>query len=203
MNNDNLNNFDSDDDFDFKKEFFKYLYFWKYFLLSLVLCSAFAFTYLRYTNKLFETNAKIKILDKKDSARELPSAEDLFSNSKINLENELEILTSYSILEQVVINKNLTTSVSVNGDVMSSLALDYPFTVISKLTIDSLNNMLFDVDFTDNSLKIIDYQDENKEYIFKDLHTHGVEHNLPFDISNVDKNKCANKIYTLSIKSID
>ena len=203
MNNDNLNNLDSEDSIDLKKEFFKYLFFWKYFLLSVVIFLAIAFTYIRYTDKIFETNAKIKILDKKDSAIELPSAEDLFSNSKINLENELEVINSYSILEQVVRNLNLTTSVFSNGSIMSSLVVDYPFTITTKLPIDSLTKMLFNIDFQDKGLVIIDYQNEDKEYTFKDFSTYGKKHNLPFDISNVNKNRCANQNYKLSLNSID
>ena len=203
MNNDNLNNLDSENSIDLKKEFFKYLFFWKYFLLSVVIFLAIAFTYIRYTDKIFETNAKIKILDKKDSAIELPSAEDLFSNSKINLENELEVINSYSILEQVVRNQNLTTSVFSNGSIMSSLVVDYPFTITTKLPIDSLTKMLFNIDFQDKGLVIIDYQNEDKEYTFKDFSTYGKKHNLPFDISNVNKNRCANQNYKLSLNSID
>lgn len=209
MNNDNVNNSDSEENINLKKVFFKYLFFWKYFLLSIVLCLAIAFTYIRYTNKLFETNAKIKILDKKDSAIELPSAEDLFSNSKINLENELEIIESYSILEQVVRNLNLTTSVLFNGSVMNSLVIDYPFTITSKLPIDSITfaipyeEMLFKIDFNDKGLEIIDYQNEGKEYIFKDLSTFGKKHNLPFDIYNVNKDKCDNQNFSISLNSIN
>ncbi|MBT7895531.1 MAG: polysaccharide biosynthesis tyrosine autokinase [Flavobacteriales bacterium] len=203
MNNDNLNNLDSEDSIDLKKAFFKYLFFWKYFLLSVVICLATAFTYIRYTDKILETNAKIKILDKKDSALELPSAEDLFSSSKINLENELEVIKSYSILEQVVRNLNLTTSVFSNGSIMSSLVLDYPFTITTKLPIDSLTEMVFNIDFQDEGLVIIDYQNEDKEYTFKDFATYGKKHNLPFDISKIDKNRCANQNYELSLNSID
>ena len=111
MNNPNTNNYDTEENFDIRKEIFKYLFFWKYFLLFVVFCLSIAFCYIRYTNKVFSTTSKIKIVDKKDSALELPSAEALFSNSKINLENELEVIKSYSILEQVVRNQNLTTSI--------------------------------------------------------------------------------------------
>ena len=91
-----------DHDFDIKKEFFKYFFYWKYFLLSIVLCLVTAFLYIRYTDRIYETTAKIKILDKKDSALEMPTAEDLFSASKINLENEKELIISYPIIKKVV-----------------------------------------------------------------------------------------------------
>lgn len=203
MNNLNTNNFDTEDSFDFRKEFFKYLFFWKYFIVFLIFCLSIAFVYIRYTAKVFETTSKIKILDKKDSALELPSAEDLFSHSKINLENELEVVKSYSILELVVRNQNLTTSVLDNGNIMSVLVVDYPFTITSKLPIDSLSEMLFNINFTDKGLQIIDYQNEDKEYIFEDFSTYDKKHNLPFDISNVNKNLNSDLNYDISLKSID
>ena len=192
----------NEDGVDIRKEIFKYLFFWKYFLFSIVCCLFIAFCLTRYTDKIYESTSKIKILDKKDSALELPSAEDLFSTPKINLENEMQVIKSYSILEQVVKNQNLTTSVKTIGNVMSSLVVDYPFTITSKLPIDSLTNMLFEIQFTDNGLQIIDYQNNAKEYVFKDLSTFGQKHSLPFDVSNVNMIKSANQKYSLSLKSI-
>ena len=117
FSNFDFNQIDSEENFDFKKEFFKYFSFWKYFLGASILLLITAFIYLRYTSKVYTSTAKIKVLDKKESSFELPSAEDLFSHSKINLENEVEILKSYPILEKVVGNLNLTTSFVAIGDV--------------------------------------------------------------------------------------
>ena len=65
-NNSSFNNFQNDEDsFNFVQEFFKYFFFWKYFLLSLILSLFIAFIVNRYTPKVFSTTAKIQILDKK------------------------------------------------------------------------------------------------------------------------------------------
>ena len=89
--NSNSSNFNDvkneEDSFDFAQEFFKYFFFWKYFLLSIIICFTIAFIFNRYTPKVFSTTAKIQILDKKQNNLEMPTAEDLFSSSKINLEN--------------------------------------------------------------------------------------------------------------------
>ena len=111
MNNDNssFNNFQNDEDsFDFISEFFKYFFFWKYFLVSILIFLFLALIINRYTPKIFKTQAKIQILDKKQNNLEMPSAEDLFSSSKINLENEIEIIKSASILNNVIYSNNVS-----------------------------------------------------------------------------------------------
>ena len=102
---------DSEDNFDLKKEILKYTYHWKFFLGTLIISVLLAVLYLRYTSKEYNVVAKIKILDKKESSLELPTASELFSNSKINLENEIEVIKSFPILNQVVENKNLQIKV--------------------------------------------------------------------------------------------
>ena len=59
-----FNQLESEDNFDFKKEFFKYLYYWKYFVGASILFIVIAFMYLRYTSKVYNVAAKIKIIDK-------------------------------------------------------------------------------------------------------------------------------------------
>ena len=99
--NTDFTNTDAEDDFDFQKEFFRYLYYWKYFLISTVIFLLSAFTYLKYSAKVYDTSAKIKIIDKKEASLELPSASDLFSKSKINLENEIEVIKSILSLKKL------------------------------------------------------------------------------------------------------
>ena len=100
--NTDFNNSHSDDEFRFKKEFFKYLYYWKYFLISCTICLVVAYTYLRYSEKIYNSSTKIQIIDKKQASLELPTASELFSKSKINLENEIEIIKSNPIIEKVI-----------------------------------------------------------------------------------------------------
>ena len=140
MSNSNFQ--ETDDEFDLKKEFFKYFFFWKYFLVSILFFLFCAYLFNRYTPKVYDTTAKIQILDKKQSSMEMPSAEDLFSNSKINLENEIEILKSSPILENVIRNLDLNIYIEGVGDIMSSQTLSYPFKFTSKINSDSLKNKM-------------------------------------------------------------
>ena len=91
--------------FDLKHEIGRYLRFWPWFLLALALALSISYFNLRYTPKIYTTTAKIKMLDKSDGI-ELPSSAFVFNRSNINLENEIEILKSYRIIEEVVISSN-------------------------------------------------------------------------------------------------
>ena len=166
------------------KNYIDISFFWKYFLLSLLIFLFIAFIINRYTPKVFSTTAKIQILDKKQSNLEMPSAEDLFSSSK-TIRNEIEVIKSSSILREVIKNLNLNFYVESVEDVMTARDLNYPFKIEYKFTSDSTSNFSFNIQIDDDNLEIINL--ENKTYLFNDLNTKGVNHNLPFDISNIKK----------------
>ena len=195
MSNSNFQ--ETDDEFDLKKEFFKYFFFWKYFLVSILFFLFCAYIFNRYTPKVYDTTAKIQILDKKQSSMEMPSAEDLFSNSKINLENEIEILKSSPILERVIKNLDLNIYFEEVGDVMSSQILSYPFTFTSKIKPDSLKNkMSFNLMLEENGLLVTNI-DDGKEYVFKEFSTIGVDHDLPFEITNIIEERWVDNDYNI------
>lgn len=77
------------------KEFiFKYLAYWSWFLIGTIIALIVAFTYLRYASDIYFTTAKIKILDNSKGGIKLPSdVAALFSNSKVNLDNEMDVLS--------------------------------------------------------------------------------------------------------------
>lgn len=191
--------------FDLKKEFFKYFFYWKYFLLAIVFCLFSAFLYVKYASSIYETTGKIKILDKKDSALEMPTAEDLFSSSKINLENEKELIISYPILKKVVEKLNLNLSVFVNGEIKTTLITkeDYPFVIKSKIKRQYISNSEYKVVLNEESMEIIDYQNDDTVYVFKDFTTTKIKHDLPFNIYNVDKDKIGLAPYLLKYQTTE
>ena len=188
-----FNQIDSQDNFDFKKEFFKYFYFWKYFVGTAIFFLVIAFLYLRYTSKVYESTAKIKIIDKKESSLELPTASELFSNSKINLENEIEVIKSYPVLSHVAENLSLYISVTAIGDIMESLTIDYPFEISLTMPFDSLSKSVFRLNITNEGFEILDFQNDEKKYVFNGTSSYNLTHDLPFEISNFDKNKFINE----------
>src|SRR5690625_5585211 len=91
---------------DLKEMIEKYLYHWKWFILSIVIVMFCAYAYLRYTLPVYQSTAKLLIEDDKKSGSgtaDLAAFSDLAIFSRIsNLQNEIEWLKSYSLVEKVV-----------------------------------------------------------------------------------------------------
>ncbi len=89
-----------------REELEKYAYYWKWFLLGLIISIGLMFTYLRYVSNLYEVSTTI-LIDDKDYGRltsELSAFEDLglLGNNKTSLDNEIELLKSRNLIERVV-----------------------------------------------------------------------------------------------------
>ena len=183
MLNDNYNQENIEDKYDLKKELFKYLFFWRWFVFSIILCVIISFFYLRYSHTIYSTSAKIKILDKKEASLELPSASDLFSSNKINLENEIELLSSYTIINKIIEKQNLNTNFYSVGSIMATRIAHLPFQFDQVISNDSIREKLvFDIYFNDDAIEIIDINTDTT-YLFNTYTTYTIPHDLPFNIS--------------------
>lgn len=83
----------------------RYLKYWPYFVLSILLCIVLAFLYLKQAVPIYNTTAEIKILDEDETGIDLSglsSSKALFNYSKVNLENEIQIFKSRRLLSKVV-----------------------------------------------------------------------------------------------------
>ena len=78
---------DEGDSIDFKYEAKRFLRYWPWFLITLITALVLAFVYLRYTSRIYQTTAKIKVLDEGEGL-EIPTSAFIFKRSNINLENE-------------------------------------------------------------------------------------------------------------------
>jgi capsular exopolysaccharide synthesis family protein len=90
----------------------KYLRNWKWFLLSIAVSMILGFVYLRYQAPVYEVSATILIKDdKKGASSELSAFDDLgILKNNNNIDNEIEILKSRSLMMRVV--KELKLNVS-------------------------------------------------------------------------------------------
>ena len=195
----NSNNSNKENDINIKKEIFKYFFFWKYFVVSLFVCYTICFIFLKYSHDIYSSSAKIKILDKKEASLELPSASDLFNSNKINLENEIELLYSYTILSKVVEKLNLNTNFYSVADIMTARMVNLPFNFQQIISNESITeDLVFNVYFNDIGIEITDVNNDTN-YIFKSLKTSIIPHNLPFDISLEDPSFLSDEIKSYKI----
>jgi capsular exopolysaccharide synthesis family protein len=188
--------------FNFKEEIFKYLLNWKWILLSVILSFLACYLYLRYASDIYETSAKIQVLDSSSSSFKMPNeGVSIFSNSKINLENQIENIKSSRIIGSVVDSLNLTTEIYSVGRLKSyELWNNSPIKVIWALEKDSLNNKtsIFEIEITKTGYKLIGSE---KEFKFGQTN---FDFKIPFKInlnSNVSLNKIEGRVYQISLKN--
>jgi len=118
--------------------------------------------YLRYTPKIYSSVAKIQIFDQ---TKELDLASDALSPlamySKVNLNNEIEVIKSYRLLKQVVDELDLDVSYYDDGAIKTTEIWAAPFVMAKKIGADSLvNEIVYKLDFDDEKLLVSD-QDGN------------------------------------------
>lgn len=122
--------------FDFKALYTIFLLNWKWFFLSLIICVGAATIYLRYTTPRYQAFAKLLIKDddsgSRNSRNPLMSAANLGTMSNaMSIDNEIEILKSLSIAQQVVRDLKLYTSYMKKGRVK-----DVPLYKTQPITVD-------------------------------------------------------------------
>jgi len=172
---------DNSSTFNIKYEFFKYLSYWPWFVLSVIMFLLGSFIYLRYAPKEYNTHAKIKILDE-NSGLELPTSALILNRSNINLENEIEILTSYPLLERVVNQLELCAQFSEKGRVKSQPIVELPFEFMMLRSLDSIiEPAQFLISVKKSGFKIID-DTNDVEFNFPEFDTTTIEHQLPFEL---------------------
>jgi tyrosine-protein kinase Etk/Wzc len=135
------NNFDNDfeDDFDLKGFLEKYLQHWRWFVLSIAICLTGAFLYLRYTVPQYKATTSILVKDEKKGGMlsELSAFADmgLGGAMKSNVDNEIEILKSRTLVESAVRKLNLRARVFVEGNIVDrEMYADAP------IEVDLINN---------------------------------------------------------------
>src|SRR5690606_5076068 len=79
--------------------------------------------YLRYTNEVYQSKTKIKIMDAEEGTLDFSGLEgstNIFNWSEVNLENETQIITSRRLFTQVIEDLELNTRYYVVGQLKSS-----------------------------------------------------------------------------------
>jgi capsular exopolysaccharide synthesis family protein len=195
-------NFEQSASFNVKKELVKYLRYWPWYVIGLALGLTIAYFYIRYQPRSYQTQAKIKLLDQSDGM-DLPGAAMLMKRSNVNIDNEIEILKSYLIVEKVVKKLRLNTSFYDKGNIQTSQLKSLPFLFNQKHSPDSVAPGKYEIRILENKLQIENIYSEAVTE-FPSFSTFNSEHNLPFEvrISPESKAKLSNKTYIVVFSNL-
>lgn len=120
-------------EFDLKAEIQKYIIHWKWFVVSVLIALCFAFFKVRYVVPVYNASSTILMKDAKKGGRlsEAAAFSDLGINSGArNVDDEIEIMRSRTLLEEVVKKLNFNISIIAKGKVLEKeLFADSPIKV--------------------------------------------------------------------------
>ena len=183
-------NKDSNSEFNIKEEVFKYLQYWKWIIVCILISLFVVYINLRYTNNIFSTSSKIKIIDP-SGGLELPTQSFVFKRSNINLEDNMQILTSYPILEKVVEKLNLEVQFYVRGRLLVKEIAQLPLNFVKKNS-NVLRTGKYNVKLLKDGIEI--YKNDILIESFDSHNTTLKDHSLDFDLIPFENS---------SIKNID
>ena len=122
MNNNFENSLNNEEEsFNIKKEFSYYLFFWPWFLLTIVFALIGSYIYLRYTPYIYSSSAQVQITKSDASSSFLTTEVTSLFGTRVNVDNDISVITSNHILRKVVQQLDLQTSVLGVGRIKSSM----------------------------------------------------------------------------------
>jgi capsular exopolysaccharide synthesis family protein len=143
-----------------KEIFSKLIDKWMWFLISIFICLIIAFIYTRYTPPIYQINAKILVNDDDKGGnlgKQAGALMDLGSlmGSKNSVDNEVEILKTRFLMEQVVRQMQLNIVYSKKSDFVSRELYFAPFKLNIIKSVDTIISTKLDiVKITGNKLRI-------------------------------------------------
>ncbi|MGI6341639.1 MAG: GumC family protein [Bacteroidales bacterium] len=149
---------------DVKAIFRKIFSSWKLILVSLVVIFFIAFLFNRYSEKIYETQVSILIQDDKNSGADIQSMIGFgIGNSVQNLQNQIGILQSRTIVEKTVKALDFKISYYSEGRVINSeIYKDSPFVVIlDTFALQPASNIKFFVSGISNDEFLLEVEGEN------------------------------------------
>jgi uncharacterized protein involved in exopolysaccharide biosynthesis len=152
----NLFGTDKGSGFTIKEHFFKYLSYWPLFLISLLICTSASVLYIRYATPIYKANTLILVKGDQNSGGARTS-EDLIRTAleggvkPNNLDNEMQLLTSGSLMERVTAKNSFNISYYKVAKIRKiDLYTDVPFQLKLLSDLDTAN--ILPVDMTISNL---------------------------------------------------
>jgi capsular exopolysaccharide synthesis family protein len=165
----------------------KYLRYWPWFLISGALFLVLGYCYEKYAPKTYSSVAKVKILDDTKQTKIIPNEVAMANqNMRLNLENHVEVLKSYRLLNDVVRELKLDIEYYELGRLFFTKTYGAPFEVSKKIDEKALAKPLeYEVILSTSGFNITDK--EGKKYILPYDKTNSSEGDeLPFRLNLVE-----------------
>lgn len=175
-----------DEDFNLRDTLEQYLKHWQWFVLAICFSITIAYIYLRYSKPQYQAGMTILVKDDKKGGMlsELSAFSDigLGGSMKSNIDNEIEILKSRTLVESIVRELKLNVSLYVKGDIVETeiykntpVIVDFintkPGFLSSSMILEieevSPNSFVFESDSEVNGVPIL--SDNKKEYKYGEL----------------------------------
>lgn len=190
-------------------QIFRYLRYWYWFLLSMLVCFFVVKNYLSHTIPVYETKANIKIIDDSKNNFVMPSTTLISSTrTKVNLDNQIEVLKSNRLLEDVIRNLSLNTQYFNVGylnniEIWKNRAFSIEW-LSSSLNMDT-KNFTIEIEIVKNGYKITSFNgtEINKDFAFNSVQTiKGISFNLHVQVgTNIEA--LLEKKYIIKHNSVD
>lgn len=180
---------------DFKKEFLKYLQYWPWFLLSLIVFVGAAYIFIKVVPPTYETSASI-LIDKKqeDKTKVITISTDKTANED-NLEDEIRLMTSNEFLLDVVKNLNLNFSYYEKVyTVQNNYVNVTPFVLIPTVSKDSLPQTSYEIKISNEGFIVTETGTENS-FNVKGYQSNEPTEGLPFKVQLSAKAKKNPSLY--------
>ncbi len=182
----------------------KYIQFWPWFVISVLISVFIAFNYLRYTNNIYKTVTSVKITEETNQNVSIDISK-VFNKSSINLANEKALFKSYRLSEKLVRNLNLNINYLFKGNLKESYIYTPPFIVKYKNSNDSiLNNLKYTITINKNGYSIVD-EKSNKKINTNSFWVNRPLKNFPITINpatNSNISNCLGQTYIVSLNPI-
>jgi len=121
--------FEKEESINYKEIIGKYLPYWPWFILSVLLAYGAASLFLRYTPVIYKTEAKVKMLEGKEKSNVSLDISTLLNKGSVNLENDIALLKSFNLSQKVVRNLDLNVNYFSLGKISNKQIFDPPFRV--------------------------------------------------------------------------
>lgn len=159
---------------DIKQKVELFLSYWKWILLCVILSLALGYAYLRYTTYEYKASATIKIRDEKQSTK-LPSIEEisgegLFSGGTDKIKDEIQIIKSRTLMENIIKTLNLNIRIFEQGKIKERELYVKPPLSLTFIESDSLINTIKANIYlkVKSDAEFILFKDDGKSFIDRD-----------------------------------